>query len=68
MSTGVSDNLAGECIVLRDVAGITDLTDLYDNHLFQVLDNAEIRISGTDVITLLNVTTAELKDGDDFIL
>ncbi len=61
-------NNALERIDLRNVAAITDQADLFANHMFQVGSDVEIRDLLGNVITVQNVTLADLQNGDDFLL
>ncbi len=58
-------NADGEKIDLTDVTGITDFTDLEDNHMAQVGNNVVIT-DGANTITLEDVSLNKL-DGDDFV-
>lgn len=66
--TDFDPNNINEKIDLRNVTAITDLTDLYTNHMFQVGADVEIRDLLGNVITVQNVTEASLQDGNDFLI
>ncbi|MEM1387472.1 MAG: LamG-like jellyroll fold domain-containing protein [Pseudomonadota bacterium] len=65
--TDFEANNAFERIDLRGVSAITDANDLYSNHMFQVGADVEIRLLAGNVITVQNVTLADMQDGNDFI-
>lgn len=66
--TDFDPNNLNERIDLTGVSAITDLEDLYNNHMFQVGANVEIRDLSGNRIIVENTTLAALQDGNDFLI
>lgn len=66
--TDFDPNNVNEKIDLQGAAWITDLNDLFTNHMFQVGTDVEIRDLLGNIITVENVTLAAMQDGNDFLI
>jgi Ca2+-binding RTX toxin-like protein len=62
-SDTITDFESGDVIDLRGLTGVVSLQDLIDNHMAQSGGDVVITV-GTDVLTIKDVTIAELGTGD----